>query len=71
MAHKKEDVVKHLREKGEHGKADRAEKELPEKIDRDKDKGLLDQIGVDDSILDKLPLDKLPGGVGDKLKDVL
>jgi hypothetical protein len=35
-------------------------------VDRDKDKGLLDSFGIDDSVLDKLPFEKLlPGSVGD------
>jgi hypothetical protein len=74
MTHQKADVVEHLRKEGHHDKADRAEKELPEHVDRNKDKGLLDKLGIDDSVLEKLPLDKLdglPGGLGDKIKDAL
>jgi hypothetical protein len=71
MGHKREDVVRQLRERGRNDDADRAERELPERVDRKKDKGLLDQFGIDDSMLDKLPLDKLPGGLGEKLKDKL
>jgi len=59
-------LVSQLRSLGHHDKADKAERELPKKIDKDEHKGLLDQIGVDDSILDKVP-----GGLGDKLKDIL
>jgi hypothetical protein len=45
----------------------KAERELPKKVDKDQHKGLLDKIGLDDSILDKLP-----GGLGDKKpKDIL
>ena len=40
--------------------------ELPKKVKKDKDQGLLDQIGLDDDLLDKLP-----GGIGDKLKGIL
>jgi hypothetical protein len=74
MPHKKDEVVQHLRKEGHHDKANRADKELPDRVDRDKDKGLLDKIGIDDSVLDKLPmekLDSLPGGLGDKIKDAL
>ena len=39
---------------------------LPKKVKKDKDQGLLDQIGLDDDLLDKLP-----GGIGDKLKGIL
>jgi len=60
-------LVSQLRSEGHHDKADKAEKELPEKVDKDQHKGFLDKLGVDDSILDKLP-----GGIGDKkLKDIL
>ena len=56
-----------LREAGYHDKADKAEKELPQKVDKNEHQGLLDKIGIDDSIIDKLP-----GGLGDKkLKDIL
>jgi hypothetical protein len=52
---------------GHNDKAEKAERELPKKVDKDQHKGLLDKIGLDDSILGKLP-----GGVGDKkLKDIL
>jgi hypothetical protein len=60
-------LVSQLREAGHHDKADKAEKELPQKVTKDEHKGLLDKIGIDDSIIDKLP-----GGLGDKkLKDIL
>ena len=60
-------LVGQLREAGHHDKADKAEKELPQKVDKNEHKGLLDKIGIDDSIIDKLP-----GGLGDKkLKDIL
>lgn len=60
-------IVSQLRSLGDHDKADKAEKELPDKVDKDQHKGLLDKIGIDDSIVDKLP-----GGLGDKkLKDIL
>ena len=60
-------IVSQLRELGHDDKADKAEKELPKKVDKDQHKGLLDKIGIDDSIIDKIP-----GGLGDKkLKDIL
>ena len=63
----RDELVGQLRAAGHHDKADKAERELPEKVDKDQHKGLLDKIGLDDSILDKLP-----GGLGDKkLKDIL
>jgi hypothetical protein len=63
----RDDLVKHLRADGHHDKADQAEKELPKKVTKDEHKGLLDKIGIDDSIIDKIP-----GGLADKkLKDIL
>ena len=62
----RDELVTKLREQGEKDKADRAERELPKKVKKDKDQGLLDQIGLDDDLLDKLP-----GGIGDKLKGIL
>ncbi len=59
--------MKQLRDAGHHDKADKAEKDLPKKVTKDAHQGLLDKIGIDDSLLDKLP-----GGLGDKkLKDIL
>jgi hypothetical protein len=50
-----------------HGRADQAQKDLPQEVNEDGNKGLIDKIGIDDSLLDKLP-----GGLGDKtLKDIL
>jgi len=43
----KQQIINLLREQGEHGKADEAEKQLPDKVDHDEHKGLLDQVGVD------------------------
>jgi hypothetical protein len=62
----RDDLVTKLREHGENDKADRAQRELPKKVKKDKDQGLLDQIGLDDDLLAKLP-----GGIGDKLKGLL
>jgi hypothetical protein len=72
MAIDRDELVKQLRTEGHHDKADKAEKELPKKVSKDEHKGLLDQLGIDDSIIDKVPdsiMDKIPGG--DKLKDIL
>ena len=63
----RDELVSQLRAAGHGDRADRAERELPERVDKDEHKGLLDKIGVDDSILDKLP-----GGLDDKkLNDIL
>ena len=44
----------------------RRRRELPKKVNKPKDQGLLDRIGLDDDLLDKIP-----GGLGSKLKDIL
>ncbi len=63
----RDELVNQLKSLGHHDEASKAEKELPDKVSTDDHKGLLDKIGVDDSVLDKLP-----GGLGDKkLKDIL
>jgi hypothetical protein len=59
----KDKILDLLRERGEHDKADRADRELPNRVDPERDKGLLDQLGIDPQDL----LGKLPGGLGDKL----
>jgi hypothetical protein len=48
-------MVRSLREHGESDKADQAKRELPKRVDKDKDQGLLDKLGIDDDLLDKLP----------------
>jgi hypothetical protein len=62
----RDDIVRSLREHGDNDKADRAERDLPKKVRKDKDQGLLDRIGLDDDLLDKLP-----GDIGSKLKGLL
>jgi hypothetical protein len=43
----KEMVVEQLRSRGDHEAAERAERELDEKVDTDQDAGLLAELGVD------------------------
>jgi hypothetical protein len=43
----KQEIVSLLRERGEHDKASQAEQQLPDKVDHEQHKGLLDQVGVD------------------------
>ena len=63
----RDDLVERLRADGHHDKADKAERDLPKKVTKDDHKGLLDKLGIDDSIIDKLP-----GGLADKkLEDIL
>ena len=60
-------LVEQLRVYGHHDKADKAERDLPKKVKKEHHQGLLDKLGIDDSIVDKIP-----GGLGDKkLKDIL
>jgi hypothetical protein len=42
----KQEIVKLLREKGEDDKAQQAEQQLPDKVDHEEHKNLLEQIGV-------------------------
>src|SRR5436190_21173915 len=53
----RDDMVRSLREHCENDKADRAERELTKKVDKDKHQGLLDKLGPDADLLDKLPGD--------------
>jgi hypothetical protein len=59
----KEKVLELLRERGQHDKADQADRELPDQVDPEKDAGLLNKLGIDPQDL----AGKLPGGLGDKL----
>jgi hypothetical protein len=43
----KEQIIKLLRERGDHEKANQAEQQLPGTVDHDEHKGLLDQLGID------------------------
>ena len=63
----RDDLMKQLRADGHHDKADEAARDLPKKVTKDDHKGLLDKLGIDDSIIDKIP-----GGLADKkLMDIL
>jgi hypothetical protein len=59
----KEKILELLRERGEHDKADQAERELPDQVDHEKHSDLLSKFGLDPQEL----IGKLPGGIGDKL----
>ena len=54
----KEMVLSFLRERGEQGKADEAARELPDRVDTERDSGLLARFGVDPGEL----LGKMGGG---------
>ena len=55
----KDKIIELLRSRGENDKADRANDELPDRVDTDKHGDLLDKLGIDPgSVL---------GGIGNKL----
>jgi hypothetical protein len=56
----KDTILNFLRQQGETEKADRAQSELPQKVDTDRDAGLLERLGIDPQDL----LGKLGGGLG-------
>ncbi len=56
----KQTVVDFLKERGEQGKADEAARELPNRVDTERDSGLLDRFGVDPGAL----VAKVTGGGG-------
>lgn len=58
----KDQILELLRSRGDQGKADEAERELPDQVDTDRDRGLLDKLGIDPQDL----LGQL-GGLGKKL----
>jgi hypothetical protein len=43
----KDKILELIREHGDAGKADQASQELPEKVDTDRDAGLLSKFGLD------------------------
>ncbi len=55
----KEKIIEMIKSRGDNDQADKANTELPDQVDTDKDSGLLDKFGVN-------PKD-LAGGLGDKL----
>lgn len=63
----KSQILALLQSRGEPEKAAQADAELPATVDTEQDAGLLSRFGIDVSEL----LDKLPGGLGDKLNDKL
>ena len=58
----KDKILDLLRQRGDHDKAEQADRELPDQVDPERDRGILDQLGID-------PRDLLGnlGGLGDKL----
>jgi hypothetical protein len=58
----KDKILELLRQRGEHDKAEQADRELPGQVDPERDQGILERLGID-------PQDLLGnlGGLGDKL----
>ena len=59
----KDQVIQLLKSQGKHDKADEAQSELPDKVDPDKDAGLLQKFGIDPQEL----LGGVGGGLGKNL----
>jgi hypothetical protein len=59
----KDKILDLLRQRGDNDKAQQADEKLPDQVDPERDKGILDQLGIDPKDL----LGDLPGGLGDKL----
>ncbi len=55
----KDKILEMIKSRGDQDQATQAEGELPEQVDTEKDKGLLDKFGVDPG--------SLGGGLGDKI----
>jgi hypothetical protein len=58
----KDKILELLRQRGDHDKAEQADRELPGTVDPDRDQGILERLGID-------PQDLMGnlGGLGDKL----
>ena len=56
----KSQIVEMLRQRGDSDRAEQAQSDLPDKVDTDKDSGLLDKYGINVQYL----MGKLPGGLG-------
>jgi hypothetical protein len=58
----KDKILELLRSRGDDDKADQADNELPDKVDTERDSGLLSKFGVDPSeLLSKFGGGKIPG----------
>jgi hypothetical protein len=58
----KDKILELLRDRGDYDKTEQADRELPEQVDPERDKDILDRLGIDPQEL----TGKL-GGLGDKL----
>jgi hypothetical protein len=58
----KEKILELLKQRGDHDKAEQADRELPDNVDPERDSGILNRLGID-------PQDLMGnlGGLGDRL----
>ncbi len=56
----KSQIIDMLKSKGQDDRATQAQSELPDKVDTDKDSGMLSKLGIDPKDL----MGKLPSGLG-------
>lgn len=55
----KEKIIEMIKSRGDNDQAEQADSELPDQVDTEQDKGLLDKFGIDPG--------SLGGGLGDKI----
>ena len=63
MEFDKDTIVNFLKSQGRHEDAQRADAQLPQTVDHERDAGMLSGLGINPQEL----LTKLPGGLGDKI----
>jgi hypothetical protein len=68
----KDTIIELIRQYGQSDHVDEARQQLPDQVDTDNeaDRGLLQRFGIDPEMLNGL-LDKLPGGLKDKLPGIM
>jgi hypothetical protein len=58
----KEQIINLLRDQGDQDKAQKAEQELPDQVDTDRDAGVLQRLGIDPSdLISRLGGGNIPG----------
>jgi hypothetical protein len=58
----KEQIINLLRDQGDQDKAQKAEQELPDQVDTDRDAGVLQRLGIDPSdLVSRLGGGNIPG----------
>lgn len=64
-------ITDFLKEQGNNDQAQQADQEMPDKVDSEKDAGMLQKFGINPQDLMAKYGDKLPGGMGNKLGGML